>query len=107
MAETSKVNHDHTYDILTSLINVCPSSPEDKDLIFSITSPSSSDTSSDSGMALSPMEFNAFDIDFTDEPSLDNFALDTMPSECSPTSPVQLFDNFGDINGKISVIFTG
>ncbi|CAB3981970.1 Cyclic AMP-responsive element-binding 3 3, partial [Paramuricea clavata] len=98
MAETSKVNHDHTYDILTSLMNISPSSPDDKDLMLGITSPSSSDTSSDSGMALSPLEFGGFDIDFTEEPSLDNFDLDTMSSECSPASPVRFFDNFGDIN---------
>ncbi len=72
------MNHDHTYDILTSLMNICPSSPEDKDLILGITSPSSSDTSSDSGLALSPMELDGFDIDFTEEPSLDNFDLGMM-----------------------------
>jgi hypothetical protein len=54
-------------------MNITPSSPDDKDLMLGITSPSSSDTSSDSGMALSPMEFGGFDIDFTEEPSLDNF----------------------------------
>ena len=56
-------------------MNVGPLSPEDNDLMLSITSPSSSDTSSDSGMALSPMEFEGFDIDFTAEPSLENFDI--------------------------------
>ena len=57
-------------------MNVCPSSPEDNDLMLGITSPSSSsDTSSDSGMALSPVEFDGFDIDFTAEPSFENFDI--------------------------------
>ncbi|XP_028407111.1 cyclic AMP-responsive element-binding protein 3-like protein 2 [Dendronephthya gigantea] len=98
MAETSKVNHDHTYDILTSLMNISPSSPEEKDLILGITSPSASDTSSDSGLALSPVEFDAFDIDFTEEPLLENIDFDNMSPECLPKSTTQLFDNFGDIS---------
>ena len=56
-------------------MNVSPLSPEDQDLMLGITSPSSSDTSSDSGMALSPMDFDGFDIDFTDDSPLDNFDL--------------------------------
>lgn len=52
-----------------------PSSPESKDMIASITSPSSSDTSSDSGMALSPLEFGGFDLDFSEELSLYTFDL--------------------------------
>ena len=53
-------------------MNICPSSPETDDSLLDITSPQPSDTSSDSGLALSPMEFGTFDIDFT-ESSLENF----------------------------------
>lgn len=102
MAQTSKVNHDHTYDILTSLMNIGPMSLEDKDMLLDIspmspeekdmllgintmspddlllgtTSPQPSDTSSDSGMALSPMGLDDFDLDFTDKGSFNTFDLD-------------------------------